>query len=313
MLIDDRSQEERSIEERPRQAAGLGVALGGGGMKGWAHVGVISELMRHSLHPDVLAGCSSGALIGAYWAAGYSLDEMRRFMREQKTSALFSFRFDGLGLLNTDALREYLRTHLHDCTFADLKVPFYVVCTDLETGKEVILSQGSVVEALLASVALPGIFAPVEIDGRLLVDGGLCNNVPVSPLVTHGARFTVAVRLQPELTGLTGVSLRKPPAAGEEKRVSLAMWTERLKQTFRPESSRLPNGFEVLGRSLEIVMAQIANYRLQAYRPDVLILPEVHHISALSFSEEKEDLFGAGLRAARAREKELAEIARRLG
>lgn len=296
------------IRHRPE----LGVAFGGGGMKGWSHVGVISVLERYGLRPGVVSGCSAGALIGAYYAFGYSLDEMRAFMRTQRTSSLFSLRFDGLGLLNNDAFREYLVEHLHDCTFDDLKIPFYVICTDLETGKEVVISKGRLVDAILASSAIPGIFSPVEIGGRLLVDGGLCNNVPVSALVHHGARYTIAVRLHQDFTGLNALPLRRRQAGEVDDRVSLALWGDRLRRTIRRENNHLPNGLEVLGRAMEVVVSQLESYRLQAHKPDVLITPQVSHVNMLSFGEEKEEIFTCGVRAAEAQAPLLQEIARRL-
>ncbi len=297
-----------------RHTPTLGVAFGGGGMKGWAHLGVISMLERLHLRPDVMAACSAGALIAAYYAAGHTMEQMTRFMQEQHTASLFSLRFDGLGLLSADALRAYLHQHFGEATFADLTIPFCVVCTDLEAGKEVVLDRGSLVEALLASSALPGIFPPVELDGRLLVDGGLTNNMPVSALVNRGARYTIGVRLRQERTGLDAPSLKRDPdAAGDEGSINLATWTERLKRTFRRETSHLPNGFEVVNRALEIVMSQLEAYRLQVYRPDVLITPRVDKVGTFSFSEEKEDIFNRGREAAEAQAPLLEELARRLG
>ncbi len=293
------------------QDASLGIAFGGGGMKGWAHVGVLSVLQRYGLHPDVISGCSAGALIGAYFAYGYSLEEMKQFMREQRTSSLFSLRFDGIGLLSNDALRDYLRRHLHDCTFEDLQVPFYVTCTDLETGREVVLNKGPLVDAILASSAMPGIFAPVEIEGRLLVDGGLCNNVPVSVLINHGARYTIAIRLHREATLLDAYPVRRKRPVEVEKRISLAMWTDRLKRTFRGEGSAMPNGFEVISRAMDIVVARLESFRLQSSPPDVLITPDVPPYITLSFSEEKEEIFNCGVTAADEKQNLLAEIAKR--
>ncbi len=283
-------------------------------MKGWAHLGVISVLERYGLHPDLVAGCSAGALIGAYYAAGHSVAEMKRFMREQRTASLFSLRFDGLGLLSNENLRAYLRRYLGERTFADLPIPFCVLCTNLETGKEVVFDSGSLVDVVLASSAIPGIFSPVEIDGQLLVDGGLTNNVPVSALVHRGARYTIGVRLHQDLSSLTAPPLLKAPAAPEgEQQVSLSQWADRLKRTIRREHSHLPNGFEVISRSMDIELAQLEAYRLQAYKPDVLITPSVAHVGTFSFSEEKEDIFNRGVEAAEAQAPLLEELARRLG
>ena len=291
-------------------AMNLGIAFGGGGMRGWAHLGVLTVLDRLGLRPDVLAGCSAGALIGAYRAAGFTVDEMAALMREQKTSSLFSLRFDGVGLLSQDNFRAYLRRHLGDVRLEDLATPLYVVATDLDTGREVVLSRGSVVDAVLASSAMPGIFAPVEVDGRLLVDGGLCNNVPVSALVHAGARGTVGVRLH-NREHLTPMRKARADADGGEGRVSLALWAERLAQRFAVRGG-LPGGLEVASRALDIVTAQIEQARLQTYPPDVLLTPDLARVGVLSFSEDKAGIFESGVRAAEDRRADLLALGARL-
>lgn len=281
-------------------------------MKGWAHLGVLSVMERYGLRPDAIAGCSAGALIGAFYAFGLSVPEMVALMREQRTGSLFSFRFDGLGLLSNDNLRSYLEDIFGDCRFEDLPVPFFVVATDLQSGKEVVLHEGSLLDAVLASIAFPGVFSPVEINGRLLVDGGLTNNVPVSVLVNRGTRYTVGVRLHKDTHELSPRTLVKEAPDPSDRRISLAMWTERLARTIRRDQSHLPSGFEVLGRSMDIVLSQLEAYRLQVYRPDVLITPEVAHVGTFSFSEEKEGLFDRGVRAAEAQAHLLEALAERL-
>jgi NTE family protein len=275
-------------------------------------------LDRYNNRPDVVAGCCIGAVIGADDAFGYSVEALIRLMRAQRTSSLFALRRDGEGLGRSETLRAYLRRTLHDCTFADLPTPFYAICTDLVTGKEVVLHDGPVVEAVLASSALPGVFAPVEWRGRLLVDGGLRNNVPVSALVHNQADYTIAVRLHEEADPLAPPP-PQAPAAG------VALWAERLARTFSREAGsreagsregankdggRTPNGLAVVSRALDIVVGQLENYRLQAYPPDVLITPEVADVPLLSLSEEKEEIFRRGVEAAEARGDQLAEIAR---
>lgn len=293
----------------------LGVALGGGGMKGWAHLGVVSVLERHGLRPDVIAGTSVGALIGAFWAAGYSFDEMQLLMREQKTSAMFGIRFDGEGLFSQDGLRAYLAEHLGDTTFADLKVPLRVIAADLESGREVILRSGRVVDAVLASSAMPGVFAPVEIDGRMLADGGLLNNVPVSALVHAGARHTLAVQLRrPKRL----VSMRRGQVATPEEavaaggRVGLGMWASRFTGRISRLRPGLPGGLDVASRALDIVTQQVEDLRLHFYPPDVLVSVDVSTTGLFSFSDDKEAIFDMGVRAAEHHEDEIAELARRI-
>ena len=285
----------------------LGIALGGGGMKGWAHLGAIGVFERLGLRPDVLAGTSAGALIGAFWAAGFAHDEMVRLMRAQRTAALFSFRFDGVGLYSQDGFRAYLTEHLGDRTFADLPVPFYVVATDIEAGREVVLSKGPLVPAVLASTAMPGIFAPVEVGGRLLVDGGITNNLPVSALVHAGVRYTVGVRLQrPDVSG----PLRR--GAGEG-RVGMALWAERLAQRFHVGRAGMPSGLDVAGRALDLVTAQVGDLRLRLHPPDVLLTPDVARYGLLSFSEDKQAIYACGVAAAEAKEADLRALAARVG
>jgi NTE family protein len=247
-----------------------------------------------------VSGCSAGALIGAFYAYGFSFGELVKIMEDQRTTSLFPLRFDGLGLFGTDNLRSYLQQHLGDVTFADMKIPFFVTATDIESGREVVLHRGKVVDAVLASCSMPGIFAPVEIENRLLVDGGLCNNVPVSVLVAKGARYTVAVRLHRDVSGIDAAPVRRHVVVEDDATWrSISGWADLLTRTIRKDSSHLPNGMEVLGRAMEIVVAQLEGYRLQAYPPDILISPSLNHVSTLRFHENKAEIFARGEAAAR--------------
>lgn len=301
-----------------RPPAKLGIAFGGGGVRGWAHVGALSVIERHGLRASLVAGTSAGAITAAYYAAGFSIEEMTAVMRSQNTRALFSFRFDRYGLVNTDDFAAYLRQHLGERRIEDLDLPLFVVCTDLETGKEVVLDRGPLVEAVLASCALPGIFAPVRINGRFLIDGGVCNNVPVSALVNHGADYTIGIQLYKRIGALLPLgdgTLDEPDAEVADK-VGLGLWAERLRQRLgrEPEERgpRPPNGLEVVQRALDIMMAQLEGFRLQAYRPDVLITPRVGSLGLLSFSQEKEAIFASGVEAAEQWADELEALARQI-
>lgn len=281
-------------------------------MKGWAHVGVLSVLEREGLWPEVVAGTSAGAITAAYFATGYGLAEMMAVMREQRTRSLFSVRFDGEGLLTTDAFERQLRSHLGDVRIEDLEHPIALVATDFHTGKEVILDRGPLVEAVLASSALPGIFAPVSFGGRLLMDGGISNNVPVSALVHRGATHTIGIQIHKRI-GALSVPETAPPEV--EEKVGLSAWGDRLRARFRtsdaPTDDR-PNALEAVQRALDVMMGQLEGYRLQAYRPDVLIIPEAPQVGMLQFSEEKESIYAAGVRAAEARIEDLRYLRRQL-
>lgn len=283
-------------------------------MRGWAHVGVLSVLERYGLRADLVSGCSAGAITASYYASGFSVEHMAELMRSQNTRALFSLRFDRYGLVSTDDFAAYLRSHLGDRRIEDLERPLYIVCTDLETGKEVVLDRGPLVEAVLASCALPGIFAPVKLGGRMLIDGGVSNNVPVSALVNRGAAYTVGVQLYKRIGALTALgdgTLDEPDDEVEQK-VGLGLWADRVRQRFGREPDDRPNGLEVVQRALDIMMAQLEGFRLQTYRPDVLIVPRVGSLGLFSFSQEKEQIFQAGVAAAEEKSDELALLARRL-
>lgn len=295
---------------------GIGVAFGGGGMRGWAHLGVVSVLDGMGLKPTMVSGCSAGALLSAFWVSGFTVNEMVRLMREQQTASLFSLRVDGAGLLSSDGMRAYLTKLLGNRTFEDCTIPFAVVCTDLERGREVVIQSGRLVDALMATMAVPGVFAPVEHEGRLLVDGGLCNNVPVSVLVAGGVAYTIAVRnSRPERWDDVPVWKREEerqaaalPVGDAGWALSVGAWAERLKLRFTKNSSRTPNALEVINRSLEIMMDQLVRYKLSAYPPDLLITPEVSHIGLLSVREEKASIFSAGEEAALRHKEEILRM-----
>jgi len=286
----------------------FGVAFGGGGMKGWAHLGVLKVLEDYGLTPDVMAGCSAGALAAAFYASGHSLDDLEHLMEEHRTSALFSLRFDGRGLLSNDDFREYLQHHLGGLQLEELPIPLSIICTDLQSGREVVLNRGPLVEAIMASTAIPGVFAPARLNDRLLVDGGLTNNVPVSALVNHGARYTLGVRLHEGVTALAQPPQRRMPAGSQG---TLSAWAERLTRTLRKDPE-MPSGLEVLGRALDIVISQLEGYRLQAYHPDILIVPQVGHVGTLSMSDDPRAIYKLGIAAAEKHADALDRLARLL-
>jgi NTE family protein len=297
----------------------LGFAFGGGGVRGWAHLGVLSVTERLGLRPGRVAGTSAGAITASFVAAGFSVEEMKVVMRSQRTRSLFSLRFDRLGLVNTDGFSAYLERHLGGRNIEELDLPLAIVCTDLESGKEVVIDRGPVVPAVLASCALPGIFAPVEIGGRLLMDGGVCNNVPVSALVNRGTEYTVGVQLYKRVGAINPHGDGTLDEVDDEldEKVGLGLWVDRLRQRLGIEGADAqgithPNGLEVVQRALDIMMAQIEGYRLQAYRPDVLITPRVRTAGMLSFGDEKEAIFQAGVDAAERRIDELNLLASRV-
>lgn len=198
------------VWDRPPAPRHVGLALGGGAARGFAHIGVLQVLEEAGIPIHIIAGCSSGAIIGALFAAGvsaYTQHELVRGLRWNTVStlSLLPRRFSGLsltsfplGLLDLDKLMDWLQEILGKIrTFDQLKRPFAAVATDIVTGELVIMNDGEIAPAVRASCSVPGIFTPFRRDDRLLVDGGVIANLPVQVVRQMGAEYTIAVNLLP--------------------------------------------------------------------------------------------------------------------
>jgi NTE family protein len=179
----------------PDKLRKIGLALGSGSARGWSHIGVIRGLQEANIAIDIVCGSSIGALVGGAYAAG-KLDIAEKFIRGLAWSDVLGFMevpVPRSGLINSEKIAEYLRERLGDPNIEDLPIPFAAVATDLTSGQEVWIRQGSLIEAIRASLCMPGMFTPCFRDGRLLVDGGLINPVPVSLCRSLGADTVIAV------------------------------------------------------------------------------------------------------------------------
>jgi NTE family protein len=178
----------------------IGLALGGGIARGLAHIGVLKVFDEHGIKADVVAGTSMGAVIGAAYALGKSGREIERIalnLTWGRRAILWDVTVPRTGLIRGPRIKQFLIEHLSNVRFDQLKIPFVCVATDLMTGQEVLIEDGSVVEAVRASISIPAIFTPVERDGKVLVDGGLSSSVPVSAAQRLGAEFVIAVNVVP--------------------------------------------------------------------------------------------------------------------
>ena len=180
------------MNRKPR----IGLALGSGSARGWSQIGVIRALEQAGISAEIVCGTSIGALVGAAYAAGEigRLHDWVKGLRWQAVVSMVDLRMNG-GLIEGGKLVDFFRAHFRDEGIAKLPRAFGCVATELATGREIWLREGSVIEAVRASIALPGLFTPVERDGRLLVDGGLVNPVPVSLCRAMGADIVIAVDL----------------------------------------------------------------------------------------------------------------------
>ncbi|PHQ27120.1 patatin [Marinobacter guineae] len=173
----------------------IGLALGGGAAKGIAHIGVLKAFEEEHIRIHCISGTSVGALVASYYAFGRPAESILSICSTLNLSKIINFTLERGGLFSTNAIREMIHRDLGDCRIEDADIPLAICATDIETGEQLIFRKGNLADAVCASMAVPGLFVPVEVDGRILVDGGLVENVPISPLAKMGAGITVAVDL----------------------------------------------------------------------------------------------------------------------
>lgn len=173
----------------------VGLALGGGAARGFAHLGVLKVLEEENIPIDVVAGTSAGSIIGALYCSGYSWEEIRDLARELNWGNLVSFTLPTRGFLNPDKLEKLLDKLIYGRQFSELSLPFTAVAVDLKSGKEVHISHGSVSKAVRASCSIPGIFSPIDLHDRCLIDGGILNSVPADVAAEMGADVVIGVDL----------------------------------------------------------------------------------------------------------------------
>lgn len=269
-------------------AAGLriGLALGSGAARGWAHIGVLRVLQEAGIEPDVVCGTSIGALVGAAYAAG-ELDRLEPWVRKldwRQVVGLLDVRMAG-GLLEGGKLVAFFRERFVDGGIEALGKPFGCVATDLATGREVWLRSGPVIDAVRASIAIPGVFTPAVRDGQLLVDGGLVNPVPVSLCRAMGADVVIAVDLNWHLMRRQRVAGR---AQARDRRGGglldgvLQRWRGGDVGVAEPGPA-LPSLLDVLTTSMNIVQWRITQSRLAGEPADVVIRPLLGDVAAMEF------------------------------
>lgn len=173
----------------------IGLALSGGAALGAAHFGIFQALSEKNIKIDMLSGTSIGALIASFYAYGIDPEKSQELVSHLSWKDISSFKLSRLGLLSNQKIDAFLDKHLGDVKFEDSELPFAVVATDISSGQKVVLNKGDVGRAVMASMSIPGLYEPVEIDGKLLCDGGIVENIPISPLKKMGADKIIAVNL----------------------------------------------------------------------------------------------------------------------
>lgn len=278
----------------------IGLALGSGIARGWAHIGVLRALEKAGIQPDVICGTSIGALVGGTYLAGHldTLETWARQLNRMRLARYIDLQFGGGGLIAGRRLASLLQDNLGDLTIESLPRPFVCITTELATGHEVWLREGSLVQAIRASYALPGVFSPVNVDHRWLVDGALVNPVPVSVCRALGARLVIAVNLNGDLFGKNRAG--GPPANngghGGELIAAAAAENSRsrpggmlMRQLFGRDSDT-PSMFNVMVGSLNIIQDRLSRSRLAGDPPDVTMVPRIGHIGLLEFDRAEETI-----------------------
>jgi NTE family protein len=249
----------------------ISLALGGGGSRGHAHLGVLRRLEQEGFRVRAVAGTSAGGIIAVMYAAGYTPDEMEsRFAKLDQSKFFGRTSKDGPGLLGLSGAHKVLDELLGERTFADLQIPCAVAAVDIKSAHEVVLNKGRVVDAVLATIAVPGIFPPKELDNHQLVDGGVLDPVPVSVARSLAPNLPVVAVVLTPLVEPTGRLAHLPlpvPVPGPI--------VERLTHT------RIAQAFSIFLNAVDAGGRMITELRLQVDDPEVVIRPDVDHIGLL--------------------------------
>jgi NTE family protein len=291
------------MPSRPERKSGISLALGGGAARGWAHIGVLRAIDEAGIEINMIAGTSIGALVGGCYLAG-KLDELEDFARsltKRKVFGLLDLHLGGSGLFGGMKLTARMQEHMRGIRFEDLAKPFVCVATEIRTGHEIWLSNGSLITAMRASYALPGVFEPITCNKRVLVDGALVNPVPVSVCRAHEQPLVVAVNLHYDLFGRAAVV--KHSATDEPVDV-----TSEGDTASRERESRL--GITgVMVEAFNIIQDRISRARLAGDPPDLSLQPKLGHIGLTEF-HRADELIRHGYEATKAQLGELERLQR---
>jgi NTE family protein len=272
----------------------IGLVLGGGAARGFAHIGVLRTLLAHRIRPDVITGTSIGAVVAGLYAAG-ALDAFEAWSRGLTRRSVLSYldlRFGGSGLISGTRLARKLEEALGDTSFADVSMRLAAIATEIGTGHEIWLTRGLLREAMAASYALPGIFPPKLIGGRWLMDGAMVNPLPISAARALGARLVIAVNLNADNFGRGTIIQDHGPDADDDARRARLEDDRRQRGIFSPArliyrqffgGSDGPGLSTVMVEAFQVMQDRITRSRLAGDPPDVMISPRLGRINLFDF------------------------------
>lgn len=271
----------RIIGRKSLKCGRIGLALGSGSARGWAHIGVLRALDEAGIKIDYIAGTSIGALVGAVYSSG-RMDELEDTVRKfnwKQTASMLDIVFPKSGLIDGKKVSAFVQDFIIEGNIEDMSIPFCAVAADLRSGKEIQLNSGNIVEAVRASVSIPGIFTPARKGDMFLLDGGLVNPVPVSVVRKMGADFVIAVDLNHDL-----MKYEKEEMSAEKNG--------------NGRKNGTPGIFDVMASSINTMGSRITDINLKHSPADMLILPKLGHINFMEFSRAEEAI-EEGYRAAK--------------
>ncbi|MCW8873906.1 MAG: patatin-like phospholipase family protein [Xanthomonadales bacterium] len=313
----------------------IALVLGGGAARGWAHIGVIHELAKMGVKPDMVIGTSVGSIVGGAYASG-NLEQFEEWISglgRVDIIRLLDAKMTGGGFLQGNSLMAAIKKRIGDPRIEDLDIPFACVATELGTGREIWLREGSLLDACRASIALPGMFAPSRMkEDKLLLDGGLVNPVPVSLARAMGGDVVIAVNLNGDLIGrhffihsgdeISDEECDRALAEIEEKDTVIAKWAAKMKTGFgvrldsyisslRKKESPDPGLFDVIAGSIDIMQDRITRSRMAGEPPDIHITPLLSHVGLMEFDRAKESI-REGREATHRQKEEILKLTRAL-
>lgn len=274
----------------------IGLALGAGAARGWAHIGIINALEELGVKIDVVAGCSIGAYVGSAYASGHlsELEEWANTLTEWQVFGLLGVGFRRGGLASGQKVFDKHRLDFCAESFEKMDKPFTAVATDLYSGKEVVFNKGDINDAIQASCAIPALFPPIEHEGRWLVDGAVVNPVPVNQCRQLGADFVIAVNLSADFRPQLIEKFETEHIASQKKTDEMIGKSANgfMKQWFspdpKPNKTTPPGIMGVMSSALEILQARVTRSRLAGDPPDILIEPQLRDVGLLEFHRAQE-------------------------
>ncbi|MBT6691032.1 patatin-like phospholipase family protein [Candidatus Parcubacteria bacterium] len=252
------------------------LVLSGGGARGMAHIGVLKVLDKLNVNVSVIAGCSVGGVIGAFYASGKTGEEIEDFILSNKIYKNFDFSLNTLGIKNLNKLEKLFLEFIGKDNFADLKIPLYINATNISSGSEVVFDRGNLMKAIRASIAVPGIFSPAKINNQYYIDGGVLNQVPFS-IIPKNIKHYVMVNVSPY------------KSLGKKQRINL---------------------LDVLGASIKIMQQEITTEKIKSVPKDsyVLLTPNTSPYGLLETEKKFKEIIKFGELEAKRKKSEILKL-----